>query len=142
LNKQTYEDGHQLALALPNNSKVRDKLIQWLDDHWAICQRMRLDETGMPVSSDIIESLFGKFKYMTERSPSAEMNRLALVIPVFCGTAPTPAELGSHFSTCRQKDLVEWENENISHTLRKRRKAFMDNPSADMIDTKGAKNRE
>ena len=142
LNKQTYEEGRQLALALPDNSKVRDKLIQWLDGHWAICQRMQLGETGMPVSSDIIESLFGKFKYMTERSPSAEMNRLALVIPVFCGIAPTQAELGSYLSTCRQKDLVEWENENISHTLRKRRKAFMDNKNADIVDLKGAKNRE
>ena len=142
LNKKTYEEGHQLALALPNNSTVRDKLIQWLDDHWAIYQRMELGEAGMPVSSDIIESLFGKFKYMTERSPSAEMNRLALVIPVFCGIAPTPLELGSHFSTCRQKDLVAWENKNISHTLRKRRKAFMDNPSTDMIDFNGAKSRE
>ena len=142
LNKQTYEEGHQLTLALPDNSKVRDKLIQWLDDHWVICQRMQLGKTGMPVSSDIIESLFGKFKYMTERSPSAEMNRLALVIPVFCGIAPTAEELGSHFSTCRQKDLIEWENENISHTLRKRRKAFMDSQSADMVDTKGSKNRE
>lgn len=142
LNKQTYEEGHQLALTLPNDSKVRNLLIQWLDDHWAICQRMRLDETGMPVSSDIIEALFGKFKYITERSPSAEMNRLALVIPVFCGTPPTSEELGSHFSTCRHKELSEWENENISHTLRKRRKAFMNNPSAKMSDMKGAKNRE
>jgi hypothetical protein len=142
LTKQTYDEGHQLALKLPSDSTVRGKLIQWLDNHWAIRQRLQLNEIGMPVSSDIIESLFGKFKYMTERSPCAEMNRLALVMPVLCGTMPTSAELGLHFSACRQNDLIEWDKENISHTLRKRRKAFMDNPSVNMIDIKEAKSRE
>jgi hypothetical protein len=131
-----------LALKLPSDSTVRDKLIQWLDNHWAIRQQLQLDETGMPVSSDIIESLFGEFKYMTERSACAEMNRLALVMPVLCGTMPTSAELGLHFSACRQNDFIEWDKENISHTLRKRRKAFMDNPSVNMIDIKEAKSRE
>ena len=142
LTQQTHDEGHQLALTLPSDSAVRDKLIQWLNNHWTICRRLQLDKKGMPVSSDIIESLFGKFKYITERSPCAEMNRLALVMPVLCGTMPTPAEFDVHFSICRQKDLVAWDNENISHTLRKRRKTFMDNPSVDMIDLNGAKNRE
>jgi hypothetical protein len=39
----------------------------------------------MIVSSDIIESLFGKFKYAIERSPQADMNRTILLIPALCG---------------------------------------------------------
>jgi len=37
------------------------------------------------ISSDIIESLFGNFKYIIERSPQADMNRTNLLIPVLCG---------------------------------------------------------
>jgi hypothetical protein len=39
----------------------------------------------MPISSDIIESLFGKFKHTIEKSPQSEMNHSILIIPLLCG---------------------------------------------------------
>jgi len=38
------------------------------------------------VSSDVIESLFGKFKTIIQRNPQAELNRLIYIIPLLCGT--------------------------------------------------------
>ena len=35
--------------------------------------------------SDIIESLFGKFKYSLKRSAQSDMNRATLLIPLLCG---------------------------------------------------------
>ena len=37
-------------------------------------------ETGL-LSSDIIESVFGKIKYIMKNSPSKEINKLSLLIP-------------------------------------------------------------
>ncbi|MDD5123612.1 hypothetical protein [Methylovulum sp.] len=68
---------------MPKNSKVKKHLQQWLGQHLLIQKQL----TGLPllVSSDIIESLFGNFKHIIERSPQADMNRTTLLIPALCG---------------------------------------------------------
>jgi hypothetical protein len=87
------------------------------------------------VSSDIIESLFGKFKYAIERSPQADMNRTILLIPALCGNinADITAQALNQASCL---DLKMWEKENIPYTIRKRRQAFFNqekNPKSGKI---------
>ena len=78
------------------------------------------------MSSDIIESLFGNFKHIIERSPQADMNRSVLLIPALCGNRDATVIMqalnhASHF------DLEKWEDENIPYTMRKKRQEFFAN---------------
>jgi hypothetical protein len=121
LGPATYEQCHRLSEQLPKRSKVKKRLQTWLSRHMDICKQM----TALPllVSSDIIESLFGNFKHIIERSPQADMNRTALLIPALCGnldktTIALALNLASH------RDLQMWEEENIPYTVRKKRQAF------------------
>lgn len=122
LYQTSYEQCHQLSKKLPRNSKVKKRLNNWLEQHLKIQQQI----TSLPllVSSDIIESLFGNFKHIIERSPQADMNRTTLLIPGLCGnrdemTIITALNQASHH------DLEKWENDHIPYTVRKKRQAFL-----------------
>jgi len=80
LDQIRYQQCHRLSETLPN-SKVKKRIQLWLQQHLKIQEQI----TSLPllVSSDIIESLFGSFKHIIERSPQADMNRIALLIPLF-----------------------------------------------------------
>ncbi len=75
------------------------------------------------VSSDIIESLFGRFKHIIARSPQADMNRTTLLIPALCGTIDEMA-ITQALNLANQRDLKQWEEENIIYTMRKKRHEF------------------
>jgi hypothetical protein len=84
-----------------------DALAAWLQNHLEI--QKQLTAKGDPdlplmVSRDVIQSLFGKFKHMIERSSYADMNRPALLIPALCGHLDKAAIDHAHAQT-RHDDL-------------------------------------
>ncbi len=121
LEQNSYEVCQQLSEELPKHSKVKKPLPRWLPQHLEI----QKPTTSLPllVSSDIIESLFGHFKHILERSPQADMNRTTLLIPALCGNLSanlvTPA-----LNRARHQDLQMWTQENIPYTIRKKRQDF------------------
>ena len=121
LDKTSYKQCYQLSKDLPRNSKVKQRLQDWLKQSFKVQKQM----TSLPllVSSDIIESLFGNFKHIIERSPQADMNRTTLLIPALCGQmdGTTITQALSHAS---QNDLKQWEAHNIPYTMRKKRHKF------------------
>lgn len=121
LSQASYEHCLRLSETLPKKSKVKLRLQQWLHQHIAIQQEI----TNLPllVSSDIIESLFGNFKHIIARSPQADMNRTALLIPALCGNLNHMTVTQVLNQTCHN-DLAVWEQANISYTVRKKRRAF------------------
>ena len=121
LHRSTYEPCCRLAEQLPANSIVKHRLRAGLSRHIAIQRPL----TSLPrvVSSDSVESLFGNFKPILERSPHADMNRTALLIPALCGH-PDAATLSNALVHARQGDLATWEQEHIPYTMRKKRQAF------------------
>jgi hypothetical protein len=123
LDQTSYEECLKLSKQLPKRSKVRARSIVWLDRHIAIQKEI----TSLPllVSSDIIESLFGRFKHVIERSSQADMNRTALLIPALCGEIDETI-IERAFSHARQKDLRSWEKDSIPYTMRKKRQVFFD----------------
>ena len=124
LDQISYERCYQLSETMPKNSQVKKHLQKWLRQHLDI--QMQL--TGLPllVSSDIIESLFGNFKHIIERSPQADMNRTTLLIPALCGRMDKTTINQALNQVCHN-DLEMWEQENIPYTVRKKRQAFFDN---------------
>ncbi len=91
---------------------------RWLARHMDIRRQM----TALPLlaSSDIIESLFGNFKHIIERSPQAGMNRTALLIPALCGSLDKTT-ITQALSRASHHDLQMWERENIPYTVRRKR---------------------
>jgi len=121
LNKANYLRCKGLTEELPERSRVRKRILAWLEKHMLIHGRLGLGDIPLPVSSDIIESLFGKFKHILERSSMMDMNRSVLIIPTLClgGNAITQSALSSH------TELVAWDQTNIPCTQNRRRRIFL-----------------
>ena len=125
LDQSSYNQSIVLLKQLPNNSKTKKKITQWLNKHIKI-QNQISQNTAIPVSSDIIESLFGNFKHIINRSAKADMNRLALIIPTLCGNLNEEI-ISKTLNMITHKELKEWEEENIPYTMRKKRREFFNN---------------
>jgi len=121
LSQASYEQCQQFSKQLPRRSKVRKRLQTWLEQH--ISLQKQITSHPLLVSSDIIESLFGKFKHVIERSSHADMNRTALLIPALCGEMEK-TKVEDAFMEVSHKDLKSWEEENIPYTMRKKRQTF------------------
>ena len=124
LNATTYLHCKALLEQLNDDSNVRTRLLCWLQRHQAIHQQF--PNISLAVSSDIIESLFGRFKHVIERSPQADMNRTTLLIPTLCGRHDESTVINV-LSRTPHNDLAVWEKENIPYTLRKKRQDFLVN---------------
>jgi len=117
--KQILKESEKLALS----SKVKTRLLDWLHQHIDI--RKKITTLPLLVSSDIIESLFGRFKHIIARSPHADMNRSTLLIPALCGKLDD-VTMTQAMRQVSHHDLKEWENDSIPYTLRKKRQVFFD----------------
>ena len=124
LYKISYERCYQLSETLSKNSTVKKHLQKWLRQHLDI--QKQLTDLPLLISSDIIESLFGNFKHIIERSPQADMNRTTLLIPALCGRLDKTT-ITQALNQARHNDLEMWEKENIPYTVRKKCQAFFDN---------------
>ncbi len=119
LNTETVNRCQQIVGKLPH-LPLQTTLNDWLDKHQRIQRRLGVD--ALPVSSDVIESLFGSFKHMMNRNPQADMNRSVLLIPALCGSAHLDeASIKTLLANTPHKLLQTWEQENIPYTLRKKR---------------------
>jgi len=122
LDQVSYQECRQLAEdQLPRNSKVKRRLLTWLECHLEI--QKKITTQPLLVSSDIIESLFGNFKHIIERSPQADMNRTTLLIPALCGRRGGTTIAQTLSQTCHD-DLKRWEQESIPYTMQRKRQVF------------------
>ncbi len=75
-------------------------------------------------SSDIIESVFGKYKNFSARTPMKEVGKTVLMIPAFTSDV-TLSEVKQAMETISTKKIQEWIDENVGDTLfAKRKRAF------------------
>ena len=126
LNQETYQDTAELITALPERSKIRKKMTEWLKKHQQIQCRLGIGQMPMPVSSDIIESLIGKFKVILQRNSKAEFNRIVLAIPTLFGDLSEP-EVRNALINITHTDLQKWEHENVLTSLSRRRRLLEQN---------------
>jgi hypothetical protein len=78
-------------------------------------------QTGLS-TSDVIESIFGKFKVFFKEF--TEIGKLVLTIPAFLADI-TPQSIKQALESTRQQDVNNWIDESIGQSrLSKRRKAF------------------
>ncbi len=73
-------------------------------------------------TSDVIESIFGKFKVFVKKF--TEIGKLVLTIPAFLGDI-TPQNIKQALESTHQQDVNNWIDESLCQSsLSKRRKAF------------------
>jgi hypothetical protein len=121
LDRDSHEKCRLLSKKFPRNSQVKKVFEKWLAQHIEI--QKQITALSLLVSSDIIESLFGNFKHIIERSPQADMNRTTLLIPALCGILDGE-RISLALSQVSHNDLKTWEEANIPYTIRKRRQSF------------------
>jgi hypothetical protein len=125
LNQATYKKAKAQLEQLPESSKVRTKLTAWLEKHLLIQCRLGIGQTPLLVSSDVIESLFGKFKTIIQRNPQAELNRLIYIMPLLCGTHDSN-EINRALYECSHRQMLRQIEQTIPPTLRQQRYRELD----------------
>lgn len=125
LNEIIYQDAKVILNELPKTSILRARLEQWLNDHIEIYRQLKLENIPLIVSSDIIESLMGKFKTIIQRCPRGEFNHLILLLPCLCGEL-SESSISESLIKISHSRLKIWEKENISTTMRQSRRQFFE----------------
>ncbi len=83
LSKKSVDQCRPIIKHIPTTS-IREGFTDWLESHLLMANQLGLDQQGMPISSDCIESLFG----VAKRHGTGEIkdaNRIAIRIPALCG---------------------------------------------------------
>lgn len=124
MNQKSYKSIVAIIDKIGTRSIIKKKLSNWADKHLEIQQRMQIGETPLIVSSDIIESLFGKFKHILARGSMVDMNRTVLLIPTLCKNLNSE-DIEKLLHSTSLKSVQNWELENIPYTQNKKRHGFL-----------------
>ena len=104
----------------PTIEKIKLKITDFLISETAAMK----DEQILLGTSDIIESVFGKFKIFSAKNPMKEIGRSVLTMPILTSEV-TIEEVKEAMETISDKKLSEWLESNIGESLfAKRRKAY------------------
>ena len=136
LNQATCSEAKNLLKQIPERSKVHTRLSSWLDRHLHIQCRLAIGQLPLLVSSDAIESLFGKFKTIVQRNPQAELNRLVYIIPLLCGTH-TRAQIDLALRGCSHGKMLDQLEQTIPPTLRQQRHRILNATAPNQVPETG-----
>lgn len=125
LNQVSAAEAKIILKRLPRGSQIRARLSSWIDQHLRIQRNLSIGQLPLLVSSDVVESLFGKFKTIVQRNPQAELNRLVYVIPLLCGVH-TSDEIDRALRGCSHGQMLDQIQKTIPPTLRQQRYRILD----------------
>jgi hypothetical protein len=134
----SYRQCLKLMETIPSRSRVRTDFTNWMEKQIMVAEKLGLEHTGIPISSDNIESLFGVSKQhgCTEVK---DANRIALRIPAICGELTRKeAQMVLGISVKEQQKV-----ETSLPSLTKQRREILPNPGClDRIIDEEKKNLE
>lgn len=84
LSNQTIKECEYRLEAISPCSQIRARFVSWMRSQLETAENLGLNEIGMPISSDSIESLFGVAK-THGTGEVKDANRIAARIPAMCG---------------------------------------------------------
>lgn len=92
-------------------------------------------KVGFPLlmTSDLIESLFGKYKSITKPHRLSEINRSILTIPVICEEIISDL-IDKAFTKTTEKEVERWIKRNIPTTLLSRKTVVMKNCTKNVLN--------
>lgn len=124
INQSVYSEAKKVLGQLPDNSTTRRRMEVWLTRQLRVQSRLGIGQMALLASSDVIESLFGKFKEIVQRNPSAELNRLVYAMPLLCGQH-TSEEISSALRSCSHRRLLATIANELPPTLRQLRRNLL-----------------
>jgi hypothetical protein len=117
-----------IDVGTPRLAAMKGEVLEYLREECA-----GLGESPMPGCSDIIESVFGKYKRFSERTPMKEIGKALLTIPVLV-KEPDPEEVKEAMESVSTNDVRRWIGKNLGDSLLARRKrAFSLNKQRMMV---------
>lgn len=123
LNRLTFQEVMKKIEMLPERTATRRRMERWLRRHIQIHCRLGIGQTPLPISTDIIESLFGTFKTFIARNPKSEFNHLILAMPALCGPQ-SETRIREQLKLVSHKDFEEWKKAEIGMTAKMKRRAI------------------
>jgi len=134
LSQKSYDVCRPIVATIPN-PRIRIPFMNWLNKHLTTAQTLGLNEVGLPISSDSIESLYGVAKHHGT-GELKDANRIALRIPALCGELTREdAENVLRITVEEQKQWVG----SLPSLTRQRREVFARDGSLDNIKKNDAK---
>ncbi len=125
LSYQTSKECEALIEAIPPSSKVRIGFTNWLQKHTKVAEALGVAETGLPISSDPIESLFGVAK-RHGTGDIKDANRIAARLPALCGkVTKEDAHRVLEITVAQQKQVMD-----ALPSLNKQRQEILPNPGS------------
>lgn len=92
-------------------------------------------------TSDIIESIFGKYKFFSSARPLKEIGQILLMIPLFTADITTDNVLQA-MESVRMQDVEKWTQQMFGQSmLSKRREVFKENKPKKKINERTKANR-
>jgi hypothetical protein len=79
-------------------------------------------------SSDVIESLFGKYKEVMARGPEKEITANALLMALMCGPGASNEEIKAGLEKVSTKELSEWMAEQFGESDRAKKRDLFGGP--------------
>lgn len=123
LSHETYRECQGLIDHIPPRSPIREGFVSWANAQLQVAADLGLSETGMPICSDAIESLYGVSKRLGT-GEIKDAHRIALRIPALCGKfTDEDAERIMRVSVQEQYEL-----EKFFPSLTKQRRKVLPNP--------------
>lgn len=110
-----------------NNIKIdtqASKEVNTQIEEYLINETVNLKDAVMLGCSDIIESIFGKYKYFSAKSPMKEVGKAILTMPVFTSKI-TPELILEAMETVSIKQVDQWLKEKLGTSLYSKRKKFL-----------------
>lgn len=100
------------------------KLARKITDFLQKQAAMLPDDRAWLGTSDIIESVFGKYKLFSARTPLPEMGKAVLVIPALTAEAD-PLEIAKAMATVSTADVQKWLAQNVGYSLLAKRNRLL-----------------
>jgi len=122
LTLNTYNQAMILLAQLKQNSEVREGMETYLSQNRTFLQENKL--ASLILSTDVVETLFGKLKYLYEHTPVKDINRQALLLPVLV-KVPEIEEIMAAQREVKVREEKAWEKTFFETTIRQeKRKHF------------------
>lgn len=123
LSTETYSECQKLLESIPAQSSVRRGFEAWAEEQLQLAKSIGQEKDGLPISTDILESLFGIIK-KHGTGAIKDANRMALRLPALCGElTKEDAKKVRNISVEMQREI-----EGPLYSLTKQRRQVLPNP--------------
>lgn len=124
------ENAKEIIISSDRAHNFKEKVTEFLAEEGAKIP----DAQTLPGTSDIIESVIGKYKNFSAKNSLKEIGKMILTLPLFTGRAKDTGVIRKALETVSYKDVEEWAKKIFGQSARsKRTEAF--NPKPDNSKT-------